>query len=336
MMIIRRAEVKRVLAGREQEIIDLVGQAYRLHEEGQTVVPHSVFLRLPAGLAGTESPNRIIGLPAYLGGAEPVAGFKWVSSFPGNLRHGLERANAVIVTNSAKTGRPDALIEGALISAARTGASAALAARVLVPGSGATGVALIGCGVINFAVLRHLAVAQPDLAEVTLYDLDLARANGFAAQCAQALPHLKVAIADGAAQAIGAHPLISLATTATTPYLSLDGCQPGSVVLHVSLRDVLPETIVDSVNVVDDADHVCRERTSLHLAEQLTGGRDLIAASVGQLLRGERALPDNPERTVVFSPFGLGALDLALARFVRDEARRGGDGILVEDFFTTD
>jgi N-[(2S)-2-amino-2-carboxyethyl]-L-glutamate dehydrogenase len=41
-----------------------------------------------------------------------------------------------------------------------------------------------------------------------------------------------------------------------------------------------------------------------------------------------------PDRTVVFSPFGLGVLDLAVGKFVYDEIVRAGDLHVVEDFFT--
>jgi ornithine cyclodeaminase len=38
-------------------------------------------------------------------------------------------------------------------------------------------------------------------------------------------------------------------------------------------------------------------------------------------------------RTVVFSPFGLGVLDLAVGKFVYDQLVRSGDLLVVEDFF---
>jgi ornithine cyclodeaminase len=40
------------------------------------------------------------------------------------------------------------------------------------------------------------------------------------------------------------------------------------------------------------------------------------------------------DRTVVFSPFGLGVLDLAVGKAVYDEVARAGELHVVEDFFT--
>ncbi|WP_327258024.1 2,3-diaminopropionate biosynthesis protein SbnB [Streptomyces sp. NBC_01244] len=327
MIVIRHADVEKLLEGRETDNIRTVAEAYRLHASGETAVPHSVFLRFP----GRER-DRIIGLPAYRGGDRPVAGMKWISSFPANVDSGLERASAAILLNSLATGHPEALVEGSVISARRTAASAALAAELLTRADRPEGVALIGCGVINAAILRHLAAALPSLTAVTLYDHSPERATRFAADAAAYAPGLTVSRADSLDEALGAHRLVSFATTAGVPHTGLDAVRPGSVVLHVSLRDLRPEALLDAHNIVDDADHVCRERTSLHLAEQLTGGRAFIDASIGQLLTGEVEFTRQPGRTVVFSPFGLGVLDLALADHVHGEAVRQGLGVPVDGF----
>ncbi|MBO4205980.1 2,3-diaminopropionate biosynthesis protein SbnB [Micromonospora echinofusca] len=324
MLIISAGEVRQILSGREDAVLDAVRHAYVRHAQGRTVLPHSVFLRFPS-----DARNRIIGLPAFLDDDTPVAGMKWISSFPGNIDRGLARASAAIIVNSMENGHPVALIEGSTISARRTAASAALAAGTLAPP--ATGVSLVGCGVINFEVLRFLRAVLPDLAEVTVFDLDVERATAFARRCARW--NLKVTVASSTEEALGAHPLVCLATTAGVPHLGLAHCRPGALVLHLSLRDIFPADILGAVNVVDDADHVCRAATSLHLAEQETGNRDFIAAGIGEVLGGTGWRHD-PERVTVYSPFGLGVLDLAVAELVRRTAEQVGVGTRLPDFLT--
>ncbi|MFD7899398.1 2,3-diaminopropionate biosynthesis protein SbnB [Streptomyces sp. NPDC059743] len=315
MLILGAEDVHQVLDGAEKDVLEVVRRAYVLHDQGRTALPHSVFLRFP-----DDRRNRIIGLPGYLGAETPVAGVKWVSSFPGNVAAGLRRASAAIIMNSMATGMPEAFVEGSVISARRTAASAALAAATLAARTPDTGVSLVGCGVINFEVLRFLRTALPDLAEVTLFDLDQDRARSFADRCAGQWPDLKVSSAGSADEALAAHRLVSLATTAATPYLTTDACRPGTLVLHLSLRDLTADSVLAAVNVVDDADHVCREATSLHLAEQRTGGRDFIQAPIGAVLADPDAGPRSEDRITVFSPFGLGVLDLAVADLVRRRA----------------
>ncbi|GAB3136750.1 2,3-diaminopropionate biosynthesis protein SbnB [Micromonospora sonneratiae] len=325
MLILSAGEIRQILSDREDAVLDAVRHAYVLHARGRTVLPHSVFLRFPDDVR-----NRIIGLPAYLGDDTPVAGMKWISSFPGNIDNGLARASAAILVNSMENGHPVALIEGSTISARRTAASAALAAGTLTTATG-TGVSLVGCGVINFEVLRFLRAVLPELGEVTVFDLDAERAAAFARRCARW--DLKVTSAGTIEEALGAHSLVCLATTAGVPHLGLAHCQPGALVLHLSLRDIFPADILAADNVVDDADHVCRAATSLHLAEQETGHRNFISTSIGEILAGAPWQHD-PARVTVFSPFGLGVLDLAVAEMVRRSADQDGIGTRLPDFLT--
>ncbi|MER7109330.1 2,3-diaminopropionate biosynthesis protein SbnB [Streptomyces sp. NPDC000229] len=331
MLIIGHRETRRVMEGREEEILSLVGETYRLHEAGRTALPHSVFLRFP------DSPrDRIIGLPAYAGGDNAVAGMKWIASFPGNVARGKERASAAILLNSMQDGRPRACVEASLISARRTAASAALAASLLTTEGTPRGMSLLGCGPINREVLRFTRAALPSLREVVVHDLDAARADAFIAQGGADFPEITYRRAASAEDALGAHRLVSFATTAGEPHTDLTACAPGTTVLHVSLRDLTVEAVLGAQNVVDDADHVCRERTSLHLAEQATGGREFIDAPIGALLDGSADFRRDPERTAVFSPFGLGVLDITLAQWVHEECVRRGLGTRVDGFLPDD
>src|SRR4051812_35596880 len=137
MLVLSGDDVSRVLDGAEEAVLDAVRAAYTAHAQGRTAVPHSVFLRFP-----DDDRNRIIALPAYLdAGAEPLAGVKWVSSFPGNVADGLDRASAAIILNSMRTGHPEVFMAGATISARRPPASAAGAGPPLggPPGRGGGG-----------------------------------------------------------------------------------------------------------------------------------------------------------------------------------------------------
>jgi N-[(2S)-2-amino-2-carboxyethyl]-L-glutamate dehydrogenase len=103
------------------------------------------------------------------------------------------------------------------------------------------------------------------------------------------------------------------------------------VVLHISLRDLAPEILLGATNIVDDVEHCLKADTSPHLVEQRIGSRDFLAGTLIDVLTGRVIVPT--DRTVVFSPFGLGVLDLAVGKYVYDQVLRSGELHVVDDFF---
>src|SRR6266542_6168025 len=146
--------------------VDVVRDAYLAHAEGQSVNPDSYFLRFPG-----KPDCRIIALPAYLGKDFDVAGLKWIASYPANIQRGFPRASAVLVLNSYETGYPFAILESSIISAARTAASAALAADWLSGRSRrAHALGIVGTGFIARYVYEFLVDTGWAIEEVRLYD----------------------------------------------------------------------------------------------------------------------------------------------------------------------
>jgi ornithine cyclodeaminase/alanine dehydrogenase-like protein (mu-crystallin family) len=126
--------------------------------------------------------------------------------------------------------------------------------------------------------------------------------------------------------------LIVFATVAGQPHVDeLSWFEHDPLVLHVSLRDLAPEILLASANVVDDVEHCLRADTSPHLAEQLTGNRDFVLGTLGDVMAGRVTVP--ADRPLVFSPFGLGVLDLAVGKDVYDQVVSSGELHVVDDFF---
>ena len=101
--------------------------------------------------------------------------------------------------------------------------------------------------------------------------------------------------------------------------------------LHVSLRDLAPEIVLASTNIVDDIEHCLKANTSPHLAQQLTGHRDFLSGTLDDVMAGRVILP--ADRPLVFSPFGLGVLDLAVGKYVYDEVVSSGELHVIDEFF---
>ena len=325
--MISGAQVRQTLHGREEQIMELVETTYRVHGAGDSVNPPSYFLRFP-----DRPSSRIIALPASVGGQVRVDGLKWISSFPENVAAGIPRASAVLILNDHDTGYPFACLESSIISATRTAASAALAAdRLSRDRPRPRRVGFLGTGLIARYIHTFLIGTGWSFDDIGVHDLSADSAAGFVGYLEQSGGG-EITVHDSAEELIRTSDLVVIATVAAAPHVTDPSWfDHHPVVLHVSLRDLAPEVLLTATNIVDDVEHCQKASTSTHLAEQLTGNREFIAGTLCDVIDGRVRVP--ADRTVVFSPFGLGVLDLAVGKFVYDEVVRAGALTVIDDFF---
>jgi N-[(2S)-2-amino-2-carboxyethyl]-L-glutamate dehydrogenase len=326
--VISGAQVQRVLQGQEKEVVELIEATYRLHGTGDSVNPPSYFLRFP-----DRPSSRIIALPASIGGPTRVDGLKWISSFPENVAAGIPRASAVLILNDHDTGYPFACLEASIISASRTAAFAALAAdRLSRDRERPTRIGFVGAGLIARYIHTFLAGTGWSFDEIGVYDVAADSAAGFCGYLEQLGTAGRVTVHDSAEKLIRSSDLVVFATVAAEPHVrNQSWFEHNPLMLHVSLRDLAPEILLASTNVVDDVEHCFKANTSPHLAEQLTGNRDFLLGTLEDVMTARVTVP--ADRPLVFSPFGLGVLDLAVGKYVYDKVLSSGDLHVIDDFF---
>jgi ornithine cyclodeaminase len=326
--VISGSQVQRALEGKERQIVDMVEATYRLHGAGDSVNPPSYFLRFP-----DRPSSRIIALPASIGGDLRVDGLKWISSFPENVASGIPRASAVLILNDHDTGYPFACLESSIISATRTAASAALAAdRLSGDRPRPKRVGFIGAGLIGRYIHTFLGATGWSFEDIGIHDLSSDSAAGFRSYLERSGSQATVTLHDSAEELIRSSDMIVFATVAGEPHVhDVSWFDHNPLVLHVSLRDLAPEILLASTNIVDDVEHCLKANTSPHLVEQKTGNRDFLHGTLDDVMSGRVTIP--ADRPVVFSPFGLGVLDLAVGKFVYDSLLEAGELNVVEGFF---
>src|SRR5213593_1895853 len=215
LSIINGKTVFDIVSGERSECIEIVREAYLAHAEGRCVNPDSYFLRLP------DKPDcRIIALPAYLGKDFDVAGLKWIASYPANVRRGFPRASAVLVLNSYETGYPFAILESSIISAARTAASAALAAHWLNGQSHrAHSLGIVGTGFIARYVYDFLVETGWAIKDVRLYDTSPVEIEKFKSTACRPEHHRTVTVVPHVAELLSSSDLIVFTTVAPVPHI---------------------------------------------------------------------------------------------------------------------
>ncbi len=318
-------DIRAIIEKSRPEIFARVRDTYLAHHRGETINPNSYFLRFP------EKPNaRIIALPALLRGTPGVAGIKWIGSFPDNVTRNIPRASAVLLLNDFETGYPFACLEAAQISAVRTAASAVLGAEELHGCRIAGKIAVVGAGVIARNILEFLHALNWTADHIAVHDAVTAYAEK-AARYVDSLGY-KASVSGTLAEAVEDADVVVLATTASEPYIVDSGTfSPGQTVLNVSLRDLGPDIIAESHNVLDDVEHCLNAGTSPDLAVRKFGHREFIDGTIAQLLLGEVTLGRDKPR--VYSPFGLGVLDVAVGFEIFTTGTETGQVLAVPDFF---
>jgi 2,3-diaminopropionate biosynthesis protein SbnB len=305
-------------------LIDTVAETYLAHEKGQTTNPDSYFLKFPE-----KDLRRIIALPAALHGDNGISGIKWIASYPSNLDKGLQRASAVLVLNDAETGYPIALLECGRISAVRTAASAVLGAYWLNGKTRKAGtLSIIGGGYIARNIAEVFKADGWDFDSVLVHDLDAASAKALSGFTSEKLGYSSKQVDQKTALEAD---VVAFATNAGTPYVKPPNAfKNGQIVLNISLRDIAPELVLECDNYFDDVSHCLKANTSPHLAEQLAGHQDFVTGTIGQVIRGEVSV--DASRPKIYSPFGMGILDLALGQSLLQTALDENTAIEVPGF----
>nr|WP_255570546.1 2,3-diaminopropionate biosynthesis protein SbnB [Cohnella sp. CFH 77786] len=299
-------------------LTDCVEQAVRVADAGDYAQPIKPYLRYG------DPRNRIIAMPAYLGGDFDVAGIKWIASFPANLERGIPRAHGVIVLNRADTGQPYAMLNGGMANQLRTAAVSGVVLRKFRAARPEERfrVSIIGWGPVGRSHMDMcIGLFGNKIEHFTIYDIrgvDLSSVpDGWrerttaASRWEEAYEGCRVCIT---------------CTVSASRYI--DRIPPaGNLLLHVSLRDYRASALQElKAIVVDDWDEVCRENTDIELLHRETGLTRQQTLSLADLVCRQALDGIPPAETVLFSPMGMAVFDLAVASLLVKQARLQGVG----------
>jgi len=263
---------------------------------------------------------------ATLARPRPVFVTKINANFPGNPARGLPTVQGVAALFDATDGRLLALLDSGELTARRTGAATAVAARRLARADART-LLLCGCGRQAAAQLAALLAVLP-LARLTVHDLDAERAAAFAAEAAagHALEARRIDRLDRAARQAD---VVVTCTTARSPILGRADVAPGTFVAavgadHPAKQEIEPELLL-AARLVVDSRRQASEMGELHHA-LARGGAALAerAAELGEVVRGERPGRIDENEITLFDSTGLALEDAAAALVAYQAARAAG------------
>lgn len=259
-------------------------------------------------------------------------GTKLVTVVEGNRRRGLPTIQATYLLTEPETGEPLALMEAGFLTAIRTGATSALAARYLARADSRV-IACFGAGVQARHQLLCLREILP-LAEVRVVGRDPRRAADFARQMQSTLG-IPVDVAPDRKAAVRGADVITCATTSPRPVFSGRDLESGTHVDAVgnfrpATREVDTITIRKSRVVVDTYEGAWEEAGDLLIPIKAGAiSRRHVRAELAEVVAGARPGRTSPREITLFKSVGFAPEDAVTARFAYDRALAEGRGIEV-------
>lgn len=298
------------------EIIESLEITFRAKGEGRTEMPPK------PGIHPGNADSFIHAMPAYIPDLKS-AGIKWVSAFPDNPAKGLPYITGLLILNDAETGLPLSVMDCVWITAKRTGAATAVAARYLArPDSSVVGI--LGCGVQGRSNLEALKELFP-LKKVMAYDVDANAARTYAEEIGARLD-LEVAPVATPQEAVSACDIVVTAG----PILK----RPHATIQAGWLDKGAFASLVDFDSywhpaAIAETDKFCTDDTAqLRMYQQMGYFQDIpdIHADLGDLATGQKPGRQTPEERTMTANLGLALDDMAVAPLLYKRALEQGIG----------
>lgn len=266
-------------------------------------------------------------MPAYLpDGAE--FGIKVVSIYDENPKRKLPRITATVLVLDPTTGEPKAIMDGASLTAIRTGAGGGVAADLLARQNTST-VGLFGAGVQARVQLQAVMVVR-DIKRVNLISRTQASAELLADEIAGWPNAPEVNIASTPKQVVEEADIVLCATNSGTPLFDGNHLQPGTHITAVGTfvpekREVDSITIRRANRIVVDSREDCLEE-----AGDLIIPKAEIHAEIGEIINGNKNGRQSGDEITFFKSVGVAVQDAVAASVVLKEAETKSLGIIVE------
>lgn len=266
-------------------------------------------------------------MPAYLPKRSEF-GIKVVSVYDDNPNLDLPRITATVLVLDPITGAPKAFMDGASLTAIRTGAGGGVAADLLAR-KDAKKVGLFGAGVQARAQLQAV-MAVRDIACVNLISRTQASAQQLATEISTWTDAPEVNLVPTPQAVVEDADIVLCATTSATPLFDGNALKPGTHITAVGTfvpekREVDTTTIRRSDRIVVDSREDCLEE-----AGDLIIPNAQIDAEIGEIINGAKPGREADDEITLFKSVGVAVQDAVAGAVVLAEAEAKGLGTLVE------
>jgi alanine dehydrogenase len=322
MLVLSRRDVLELLT--LPECVEAVERAFRAHAEQRTLGPAVLSVSANGGGFHVKA--------AGLRADRSYFAAKTNANFPDNPRRfGRPTIQGTVVLADADHGEPLAVMDSGSVTALRTGAATAVAAKFLARREARTAT-VVGCGVQGEIQLAAIAAVLP-LERAWVVDTDHTRAEALAAKAATRLG-IHVEASRELRIALRGSDVCVTCTPSRQAFVMAADVAPGTFIAAVGAdhrgKQELEPALVASATLVVDVLEQCAEIGELQHA--LTAGlmtRDDVHAELADVVTGRRPGRTRSDEITIFDSSGTALQDVAAAMAVYEKACATGRGTKV-------
>lgn len=300
------------------EIIEALEQMFREKGNGKVEMP-------PKPGIHTQADSFIHAMPAFIPSLDS-AGMKWVSGYPANQAKGLPYITGLLILNDPQTGIPICVMDCAWITAKRTGAATAVAAKHLARKESST-LGIIACGVQGRSNLEALSCVFA-LKSVKAYDLHREVAEKFAAEMSRSLS-IKIDVVNRPEEAVTGLDLV----VTSGPILK----HPAPVIDHGWLSEGAFACPLDFDSywkgaAFREADKIATDdlqQLEFYRHEGYFGETPVPYADLGEIVAGKKPGRERASERIIAVNLGIALSDMAVAIRVYQRARERNIGTVL-------
>jgi ornithine cyclodeaminase/alanine dehydrogenase-like protein (mu-crystallin family) len=299
-----------------QDVIKVVEEAFREKAKEKVEVP-------PKPGIHPQKDAFIHAMPAYLPKSK-VAGVKWVSGFPENPKHGLPYISGLLILNDLETGFPICVMDCTWVTAKRTGAATAVAAKHLAKEDSQT-LGILGCGVQGRNNLEALLAMFKSLEEVKAYDVSADNLHRYV-QDMTAKHGIKIVPAESPRKAVeNCNIVITAGPILKNPQPVIEAAwfKDGGFACPLDFDSYWKPETMHSMDkfCTDDKEQLAYYRTQGYFS-----GIPSVYAELSEIISGEKPGRENHKERIMSMNLGLAIEDMATAKLVYERAKKEGAG----------
>ncbi len=315
LLYLSRSDVESV-GLRMAEIVDALDGMFKEKGEGRVEMP-------PKPGIHTRENAFIHAMPAYIPSLG-AAGMKWVSGYPDNQARGLPYISGLLVLNDPDTGVPIAVMDATWITARRTGAATAVAAKYLAR-EGSSSVGIVACGVQGRSNLEALCCLF-DIDHVKAFDIRPGVAVRYADEMSETLGVDVECVNDPKSAVVGADIVVTSGPILKKPdpLIGADWLSEGSFASPVDFDSYWKG------EALRQADKLATDDSSQMAYYRKTGYFQATPepyADLGEIAVGKRPGRETDRERTICINLGLALDDMATAILIYERAKAAGIGM---------